>query len=64
MGQGPDAVVDQELRVHGEEALCVVSGSLIASIRMITSCAGDWILGTSQVEPFAACFAFRDADPD
>lgn len=41
MGHGPDAVVDQELRVHGMEALCVVSGSLNASIRLITPCATD-----------------------
>ena len=68
MGDGPDAVVDAELRVHGIEALRVVdasvmprvvSGNLNAPTQMIASRAADWILGKPQLEPFAARFAFQ-----
>ncbi len=72
MGHDADAVVDSELRVHGMEALRVVdasvmprvvSGNLNAPTQMIASRAADWILGTPQLEPFEARFAFREADP-
>ena len=71
MGHGADAVVDSELRVHGMEALRVVdasvmprvvSGNLNAPTQMIASRAADWILGTPQLEPFEASFAFQDTD--
>ncbi len=72
MSQGTDGVVDSELRVHGMEALRVVdasvlprvvSGNLNAPIQMIASRAADWILGTPQLEPFEARFAFQGAAP-
>ncbi|MGY8997934.1 MAG: GMC oxidoreductase [Alphaproteobacteria bacterium] len=68
MGHGADAVVDAELRVHGMEALRVVdasvmprviSGNLNACTMMIASRAADYILGTPQLEPFEAQFAFQ-----
>ena len=72
MGHDADAVVDSELRVHGMEALRVVdasvmprvvSGNLNAPTQMIALRAADWILGTPQLEPFEARFAFREAVP-
>ena len=72
MSHGTDGVVDSELRVHGMEALRVVdasvmprvlSGNLNAPTMMIASRAADWILGTPQLEPFEARFAFQGADP-
>lgn len=68
MSQGNDGVVDSELRVHGMEALRVVdasvmprvvSGNLNAPIQMIAARAADWILGTPQLKPFEARFAFQ-----
>ena len=72
MSHGTDGVVDSELRVHGMEALRVVdasvmprviSGNLNAPTQMIASRAADWILGTPQLDPFEARFAFQGADP-
>ena len=72
MSHGADGVVDSELRVHGIEALRVVdasvmprvvSGNLNAPTQMIAARAADWILGTPQLEPFEARFAFQGADP-
>ena len=69
MGLGSDAVVDSELRVHGMEALRVVDASVMprvisanlnAPTQMIASRAADWILGTPQLEPFEARFAFQE----
>ena len=69
MGLGSDAVVDSELRVHGMEALRVVDASVMprvisanlnAPTQMIASRAADWILGTPQLKPFEARFAFQE----
>ena len=71
MGNGPDAVVDGELRVHGLEGLRVVdasvmpqviSGNLNAPTQMIAARAADFILGREQLAPFHARFHFRDEE--
>jgi len=72
MGNGRDAVVDGELRVHGLEGLRVVdasvmpqviSGNLNAPTQMIAARAADFILGNAQLAPFHARFHFRDDEP-
>jgi choline dehydrogenase len=69
MGEGADAVVDGELRVHGMEGLRVVDASVMpmiisanlnATTQMIASRAADYILGKPQLEPFHARFAFME----
>ena len=68
MGNGSDAVVDGELRVHGIEGLRVVdasvmpqiiSGNLNAPTQMIAARATDFILCQSQLPPFEARFSFQ-----
>lgn len=65
MGQGPDAVVDPELRVHGLERLRVVDSSIMPEITngnlnaptiMIGEKASDMILGRPGLEPSNADF--------
>ncbi|MGB0800001.1 MAG: GMC oxidoreductase, partial [Planktomarina sp.] len=60
MGQGADAVVDPEFRVHGIDGLRVVdasvmpritSGNLNAPTQMIAARAADYILGNAQLAP-------------
>ena len=69
MGQGPDAVVDGELRVHGIEGLRVVDASVMpmiisanlnATTQMIAARAADYILGNPQLAPFHARYAFME----
>ncbi len=68
MGNGSDAVVDSECRVHGVEGLRVVDASVMPQIisanlnaptQMIASRAADYILGKSQLPPFEARFSFQ-----
>ena len=68
MGVGRDAVVDEQLRVHGVEALRVVDASVMPQIisanlnaptQMIAARAADYILGNDQLPPFEAKFAFQ-----
>ncbi len=68
MGNGPGAVVDAELRVHGTQGLRVVDASVMPQIisanlnaptQMIAARAADYILGRSQLAPFEARFSFR-----
>jgi choline dehydrogenase len=68
MGNGPDAVVDGELRVHDIDGLRVVdasvmpqiiSGNLNAPTQMIAARAADFILGQNQLPPFEARFSFQ-----
>ncbi len=68
MGHGPDAVVDDRFGVHGLEGLRVVDASVIPQImsanmnaptQMIASRAADYILGTPQLCPLEARFAFQ-----
>ncbi len=68
MGHGPDAVVDDRLRVRGIEALRVVDASVIPQImsanmnaptQMIASRAADYILGQPQLPALNARFAFQ-----
>lgn len=72
MGTDADAVVDEELRVHGIKGLRVVDASVMpritsanlnAPIQMIAARAADFILGNSQLPPFHADFHFRDRAP-
>jgi choline dehydrogenase len=67
MGKGPDAVVDEELRVHGIAGLRVVDASVMPQIisanlnaptQMIAARAADYILGKSQLAPVKARFSF------
>jgi choline dehydrogenase len=67
MGNGADAVVDGELRVHGLAGLRVVDASVMPQIisanlnaptQMIASRAADYILGKPQLPPFEARFSF------
>ena len=69
MGEGPEAVVDGELRVHGMEGLRVVDASVMPTIisanlnattQMIAARAADWILGRPQLAPFHARYAFME----
>ncbi|MGI9351908.1 MAG: choline dehydrogenase [Rhizobiaceae bacterium] len=68
MGNGKDAVVDGECRVHGAEGLRVVDASVIPQIisanlnaptQMIAARAADFILGKKQLTPFEAKFSFQ-----
>ena len=69
MGQGPQAVVDGQFRVHGIEGLRVVdasamptiiSANLNATTQMMAARAADYILGNPQLAPFQARYAFMD----
>jgi len=69
MGQGPEAVVDGELRVHGIEGLRVVDASVMpmiisanlnATTQMLAARAADFILGQPQLPPFRARYAFME----
>ena len=69
MGHDAQAVVDDQFRVHGMEALRVVdastmprviSANLNAPTQMMASRAADYILGKPQLEPFEARFAFQE----
>lgn len=69
MGHGPDAVVDDRMRVHGVERLRVVDASVMPDIisanlnaptQMIAARAADHILGRPQLAPFRARFSFRE----
>ncbi|NNJ77200.1 MAG: hypothetical protein HKP56_18815 [Anderseniella sp.] len=68
MGHGPDAVVDDQVRVYGVEGPCVVDASVIPQImsanlnaptQMIAARAGDYITGVPQLAPTKAKFAFK-----
>lgn len=70
MGSDEKAVVDDELRVHGIEALRVVDASVMPQVisanlnaptQMIAARAADFILGKPQREPFKARFHFSDS---
>jgi len=69
MGQGSDAVVDGEFRVHGIEGLRVVdastmpmiiSANLNATTQMMAARAADYILGNPQLPAFHANYAFME----
>lgn len=68
MGRDADAVVDEELRVHGIDGLRVVdasvmpnivSGNLNAPTQMIAERAADFILGNEQLSPFRPPYYFE-----
>ncbi len=70
MGTDGDAVVDEEMRVHGIEGLRVVDASVIpritcanlnAPVQMIAARAADFILGRDQLSPDNARFHFEPA---
>ncbi|MEM7508094.1 MAG: choline dehydrogenase [Pseudomonadota bacterium] len=72
MGHGPDAVVDDQLRVHGLVGLRVVDASVMPRIvsanlnaptQMIAARAADYILERTQLAPHRPRFAF-DPSPD
>lgn len=69
MGMDADAVVDEEMRVHGINGLRVVDASIMPRItsanlnaptQMIAARAADFILGRPQLEPFKANFHFME----
>ena len=69
MGMDADAVVDEEMRVHGINGLRVVDASVMPRItsanlnaptQMIAARAADFILGRPQLEPFKANFHFME----
>lgn len=69
MGHGLDAVVDNQMRVHGVEGLRVVdasvmprvvSGNLNAPTQMIAARAADYIAGVAQLVPERPAFAFEE----
>ena len=69
MGQGADAVVDGELRLHGIEGLRVVDASVMpmiisanlnATTQMIAARAADFILGNPQLPAVHARYAFME----
>lgn len=69
MGVRNDAVVDEQLRVHGVAALRVVDASVMPQIisanlnaptQMIAARAADFILGTTQLPAFRARFHFSE----
>ena len=68
MGNGPMAVVDSQMRVHGIGGLRVVDASVMPQIisanlnaptQMIAARAADFILGNKPLEPFYARFHFN-----
>jgi len=69
MGHGPDAVVDDQLRVRGVDGLRVIDASVIPQImsanmnaptQMIASRAADYILSKPQLPALNARFAFQE----
>lgn len=69
MGKDADAVVDEEMRVHGINGLRVVDASIMPRIssanlnaptQMIAARAADFILGRPQLEPFKANFHYME----
>ena len=69
MGKGPDAVVDQNLKVYGFDNLYVVdasvmpdvvSGNLNAPTQMIAEKASDIILNNTPLKPVKANFHFQN----
>jgi len=73
MGTDADAVVDEEMRVHGITGLRVVDASVMpritsanlnAPIQMIAARAADFILGKPQLKPFNAEFHFMENTPN
>ncbi|MFP6745259.1 MAG: choline dehydrogenase [Alphaproteobacteria bacterium] len=69
MGQDGEAVVDEEMRVHGIAGLRVVdasvmariiSGNLNAPVQMIAERASDFIRGREQLPAFHARFSFQE----
>jgi choline dehydrogenase len=69
MGQGADAVVDGQMRLHGIEALRVVDASVMpmiisanlnATTQMLAARAADYILGNPQLPAFRARYAFME----
>ena len=72
MGSDGMAVVDEEMKVHGIEGLCVVdasvmprvvSGNLNAPVQMIAERAADFIRGHPQLPAFRARFHFDEEAP-
>ena len=69
MGKGPDAVVDENLKVYGFDNLYVVdasvmpdvvSGNLNAPTQMIAEKASDIILNNTPLKPVKANFHFQN----
>ena len=73
MGTDADAVVDEEMQVHGITGLRVVDASVMpritsanlnAPIQMIAARAADFILGKPQLKPFNAKFHLMENTPN
>ncbi len=71
MGNDANAVVDEEMRVHGISGLRVVDASVMpriisanlnAPVQMIAARAADFILGHSQLKPVNANFHFLSSN--
>ena len=69
MGKGPDAVVDENLKVHGFENLYVVDASVMPDVvsanlnaptQMIAEKASDIILNKKPLNPIEASFHFQN----